>query len=75
MQVAAYAESVHVGQVYADEETVTAMNARFDIIRSEAMRSSESLALIREMLARERRLAKVNLLKRSGRGPRRDRQP
>jgi transcriptional regulator with XRE-family HTH domain len=70
---AAYAESVHAGQVYADEETVTAMNARFDRIRSEAMRSSESLALIREMLARER-LAKVNLLKRSGRGLRRDRQ-
>jgi hypothetical protein len=70
---AAYAESVHAGQVYADQETITAMNARFDSIRSEAMRSSESLALIREMLARER-LAKVNLLKRSGRGLRRDHQ-
>ncbi len=66
---AAYAESVHAGQIYADEETVSSMNARFDSIRSEAMRASESQALIREMLTRER-LAKVKLLKRSGRGVR-----
>ncbi|MGH3281038.1 MAG: helix-turn-helix domain-containing protein [Trebonia sp.] len=70
---AAYAESVHAGQVYADEETVSLMNARFDSIRSEAMRASESQALIREMLARER-LAKVKLLKRPGRGVRGDGQ-
>jgi hypothetical protein len=61
----AYAESVVAGQVYADE-TVSVMGARFDSIRSEAMRSSESLALIREMLERER-LAKVKLLKRQRR--------
>ncbi len=68
---AAYTESLMAGQVYGDEETVSAFGARFDNIRAEAMRASESLTLIREMLARER-LAKVQLLKRPGRRLRRD---
>lgn len=70
---AVYAESVIAGQVYADAETVTSMTVRFDTIRGEAMRVSESIALIREM-ARHERLAKVKLLKRSGRSVRRSGQ-
>ena len=70
---AAYTESLIAGQVYGDEETVSAFGARFDSIRAEAMRASESLVLIREMAARER-LAKVQLLKRPGRRLRRDGQ-
>jgi hypothetical protein len=68
---AAYVESLIAGQVYADAETVSSLADCFDTIRAETMRSSESLVLIREMLARER-LAKVNLLKRNRRGVRRD---
>jgi transcriptional regulator with XRE-family HTH domain len=63
---AAYVESLIAGQVYADVETVSALSRRFATIASEAMRASESLALIREMLAREQ-LAKVKLLKRQWR--------
>ena len=63
---AGYAEAVHAGQVHGDDETVGALASRFDSIRSEAMRASESATLIREMLAHER-LAKVNLLKRQRR--------
>jgi plasmid maintenance system antidote protein VapI len=66
---AAYTESMLTGQVYADEETVSGLSRRFASIAYEAMRVSESLALIREMLARER-LAKVNILKRQRRGMR-----
>ena len=64
---AAYAEAVHAGQVYGgDDETVGSLASRFDSIRTEAMRASESATLIREMLTNER-LAKVNLLKRQRR--------
>lgn len=66
---AAYTESLIAGQVYADEETVSAFGVRFDSIRAEALRASESLTLIREMAVRER-MAKVQLLKRPGRGVR-----
>jgi hypothetical protein len=52
--------------VYADEDSASAFGARFDSIRGEAMRVSESVALIREMINRER-LAKVQLLKRGRR--------
>lgn len=69
---AAYTESLIAGQVYGDEETVSAFGERFDSIRAEAMRASESLTLIREMAARER-LAKIQLLKRPGRRLRRGR--
>lgn len=68
---AAYVESLFAGQVYADEETVSSLGDCFDTIRAETMRASESTTLIREMLARER-LAKIQLLKRPGRGLRRD---
>lgn len=61
---AAYAESTSSGQLYADEESVSRFAERFDSIRVEAMMASESTALIREMVNRER-LAKVQLLKRS----------
>jgi transcriptional regulator with XRE-family HTH domain len=64
---AAYAESVTTGQIYGgDDETVSALARRFDTLRTEAMRASESLVLIREMIQRER-LAKVDLLKRQRR--------
>jgi plasmid maintenance system antidote protein VapI len=66
---AAYVESLIAGQVYADEQMVSSLADCFDTIRAETMRSSESVALIREMLARER-LAKINLLKRNRRGVR-----
>ena len=68
---AAYTESLIAGQVYGDDETVSAFGARFDSIRAEAMRASETLTLIREMIYRGR-LAKVQLLKRPGRRVRRD---
>lgn len=69
---AAYAESVTTGQVYGgDDETVSVLVRRFDTLRTEAMRASESLVLIREMINRER-LAKVDLLKRQRRRVRRD---
>jgi transcriptional regulator with XRE-family HTH domain len=63
---AAWAEGVHTGQVHADTETFSSLDMRFDSIRHEAMRVSESLALVREMIDRER-LAKVQLLKRQRR--------
>ncbi|MGH3250227.1 MAG: helix-turn-helix domain-containing protein [Trebonia sp.] len=66
-ETAAYAEGVHGGQVYGGrDEMVGSLEQRFDSIRIEAMRASESQALIREMLYRER-LAKVQLLKRQRR--------
>lgn len=46
---AAYAESVVSGQVFSDEEIVSALTRRFDTIRGEALRVSESAALLREM--------------------------
>jgi hypothetical protein len=63
---AAYTESATSGQLYADEDSVAKFAERFDSIRSEAMRASESSALIREMINRDR-LAKVQLLKRGRR--------
>ncbi len=69
---AAWAEGVHTGQVHADAETFSSLALRFDSIRHEAMRVSESLALVREMIDRGR-LAKVQLLKRQRRKLRGDR--
>ena len=60
---AAYTESVTSGQLYADEESVARYKERFDSIRAESMMASESVALIREMINRDR-LAKVQLLQR-----------
>jgi hypothetical protein len=59
---AAYTESLLAGQVHADEDSVASLSRYFASIACEAMRTSESVALIREMLTRER-LAKVELLK------------
>jgi hypothetical protein len=70
---AAYAESVVSGQVFADAETVSTLARRFDTIRGEAMRVSESAALLREMAAHER-LAKVKLQRRQRRELRGDGQ-
>lgn len=47
--VAAYAESVVSGHVFEDAETVTALIRRFDTIRSEALRASDSFALFERM--------------------------
>jgi transcriptional regulator with XRE-family HTH domain len=60
---AAYTESVTSGQLYVDEDAVARYRERFDSIRSESMMASESAALIREMINRDR-LAKVQLLQR-----------
>jgi plasmid maintenance system antidote protein VapI len=70
---AAYAESVVAGQVHADDQTISRLARRFDRIRGEAMRLSESTALIREMTQHER-LAQVKLLRRQRRSVRRDGQ-
>jgi transcriptional regulator with XRE-family HTH domain len=63
---AAWEGGIHTGHVHADPETFSLFCLRFDSIRHEAMRVSESLALLREMFYRER-LAKVQLLKRQRR--------
>lgn len=71
---AAYSESVTTGQVYGGaDETIRTLARRFDSIRTEAMRASESTALLREMIGRDR-LAQEQLLKRQRRRVRRDRQ-
>jgi transcriptional regulator with XRE-family HTH domain len=46
---AAYAEHVGAGYVFTQEETVTALAMRFDTLRAESYRASESLALIERM--------------------------
>lgn len=66
---AVYTESVTAGQLYADEEYVSRFNERFGSIAAEAMMASQSDALMREMINRER-LAQVQLLKRRRRGVR-----
>jgi transcriptional regulator with XRE-family HTH domain len=71
---AAFAEGVHTGQTYgAGDETVQVLANRFDSLRTEAMSASESLALIQEMVGRDR-VAKVQLLKRQRRRVRRSLQ-
>jgi transcriptional regulator with XRE-family HTH domain len=61
---AAYTESHIGGQVYGDSQSVSSLASRFASIAAESMRASESAALIREMIQRDR-LAKVQLLRRS----------
>jgi transcriptional regulator with XRE-family HTH domain len=46
---AAYVETAVVGQVFEDAETTASLLTRFDTLRSEALRASESLALIERM--------------------------
>jgi len=46
---AAYAEHVAGGYVFTEQETVTALATRFDTLRAESHRASESLALIERM--------------------------
>jgi hypothetical protein len=46
---AAYIETAVAGQVFEDTEIITALLTRFDTLRSEAFRASESLALIERM--------------------------
>jgi hypothetical protein len=46
---AAYAEHVGAGYVFTQEETVAALAMRFDTLRAESYRASESLALIERM--------------------------
>jgi transcriptional regulator with XRE-family HTH domain len=69
---AAYTEGLNSGQVFADEQNFSVLSRWFAMIAAEAMPASESQALIREMLNRER-LAKVKLLRRRGQRLRRDR--
>lgn len=46
---AAYVETAVAGQVFEDAETIASLLTRFDTLRSEALRASESLALIERM--------------------------
>jgi transcriptional regulator with XRE-family HTH domain len=46
---AAYVETAVAGQVFEDAEIIAALLTRFDTLRSEAFRASESLALIERM--------------------------
>jgi hypothetical protein len=46
---AAYAEHAAVGYVFTEQETVTSLATRFDTLRAESYRASESLALIERM--------------------------
>jgi Domain of unknown function (DUF5753)/Helix-turn-helix len=46
---AAYAEHVAAGYVFTEEETVTPLAMRFDTLRAESYRASDSLALIERM--------------------------
>ena len=43
---AAYVETAVAGQVFEDPETIASLLIRFDTLRNEAFRASESLALI-----------------------------
>ncbi|MGH3247975.1 MAG: helix-turn-helix domain-containing protein [Trebonia sp.] len=61
----AYTETLISGQVYGDDQSVSSLTSRFSSLAAESMRASESEALIREMIQRDR-LAKVQLLRRSG---------
>jgi hypothetical protein len=45
----AYAEHVAGGYVFTEQETVTSLATRFDTLRAETYRASESLALIERM--------------------------
>lgn len=46
---AVWIEHAASGYVFTDEETISAMAHRFDILRAECYRASESLALLQEM--------------------------
>jgi transcriptional regulator with XRE-family HTH domain len=46
---AAYVETAVAGQVFEDAEIIASLLIRFDTLRSEALRASESLALIERM--------------------------
>jgi transcriptional regulator with XRE-family HTH domain len=46
---AAYVETAVAGQVFEDPEIIASLVIRFDTLRSEALRASESLALIERM--------------------------
>jgi transcriptional regulator with XRE-family HTH domain len=48
-QRAAYVETAVAGQVFEDPETIADLLTRFDTLRNEAFRGSESLALIERM--------------------------
>ena len=46
---AAYVETAVAGQVFEDAEIIAALLTRFDTLRNEALRASESLAFIERM--------------------------
>ena len=46
---AAYVETAVAGQVFEDEEIIASLLTRFDTLRNEALRASESLALIEQI--------------------------
>jgi hypothetical protein len=48
---AVWVEHVTAGYVFTDDKTVTALSSRFDMLRGECYRVSESLALIERLAA------------------------
>ena len=46
---AAYVETAVAGQVFEDTEIIASLLTRFDTLRSEALRASESLAFIEQV--------------------------
>lgn len=64
---AAYTESVLAGQVYADEGSVSGFRVRFEAMQAEALPVSQSIAVLREMVHRERMAKKHVLQRRRGR--------
>ena len=59
-QGATYTESLLAGQVYADDETVSSLSRRFASMASDSMRTSDTTALLKGMINRDRP-AKVQL--------------
>ena len=60
---AAYVETAVAGQVFEDAEIIASLLIRFDTLRSEALRASESLALIERMGEEWKQLAQEQLLR------------
>ena len=60
---AAYVETAVAGQVFEDADIIAGLLTRFDTLRNEAFRGSESLALIERMCRDGQHLAQEQLLR------------
>ena len=70
---AAYVETAVAGQVFEDAEHHCRLLTRFDTLRNDALRASESLAFIERMCEEWKQLAQEQLLRGQRRRLRRDR--